>query len=385
MGVRIRTVVSLATFAAVATLIALPLTRPAAKSTPGAAVRAAIDVQANAATEHAAPPGSETASPSVPVRVATAARAAHAGEIRTTGTLLFKREITLGFKVTGIIDSFSVDSGDAAKAGALLARLDPTEVGARNRDSQATLDNADVILRRQKELFARGFASQAAVDNAQMAVDRARAGRDTSAFDAAKSELHAPADGVVLSRLAETNEVVAAGKPILLFGDASGGLVLVTPVSDLQITRIRGGDLAVVQFAGIAAPLKASVTRLAAKADPRTGAFDVELKLADVTPGLRSGLVGDARILPSISDGVSEYLAIPAIALLEGRGDRAAVFIVDANGKAQRQSVRIGGFLDDAVLIAEGLKPGDRVVTSGAPYLRNGQAVTIVADTPPSS
>jgi RND family efflux transporter MFP subunit len=322
---------------------------------------------------------------SVPVRVATAARATHAGEIRATGTLLFKREITLGFKVTGIIDSFTVDSGDAAKTGALLARLDPTEVGARNRDTQALLDNTELALRRQKELFSKGFASQAAVDNAQMAVDRARAGRDSSAFDAAKSELHAPADGVVLSRLAEINEVVAAGKPILLFGDASGGLVLVTPVSDLQITRIRGGDPAQVQFAGIAAPISASVTRLAAKADPRTGAFDVELKLSEITPGLRSGLVGDARILPSIMDPMSEYLAVPAIALLEGRGDRAAVFIVDKDGRAQRQSVRIGGFLDELVLIAEGLKAGDRVVTSGAAYLRNGQAVTIVADAPPSS
>jgi RND family efflux transporter MFP subunit len=173
---------------------------------------------------------------------------------------------------------------------------------------------------------------------------------------------------------------VTPGKPILLFGDASGGLVLVTPVSDTQITRIRGGDAAQVTFAGLP-PIKASVTRLAAKADQRTGSFDVELKLAEIKPGLRSGLVGDARIAPSVNDRNSTYLAIPAIALLEGRGDQAAVFIVDKANKAQRQSVRVGGFLDDMVLIAEGLKPGDRVVTSGAPYLRNGQAVVIVRDT----
>jgi RND family efflux transporter MFP subunit len=319
------------------------------------------------------------------VRVETAKPAQGAGEIHTSGTLLFKREITLGFKTAGIVSGFTVDAGDAAISGALLARLDPTEVGARNRDMQASLDNAETQLKRQQELFAKGFASQAAVDNARMAADRARASRDATAFDAAKSELHAPADGVVLSRLAETNEMVAAGKPILLFGDASGGLVLVTPVSDTQITRLRGGDMAQIRFSGIAAPIKAVVNRLAAKADARTGAFDVELKLAEITAGLRSGLVGDAKIYPSVSDEQSAYPAIPAIALLEGRGDRAAVFIVDASGRAQRRSVRIGGFHDDMVLIAEGLKTGDRVVTSGAPYLRNGQPVTIVTDVPPSS
>jgi multidrug efflux pump subunit AcrA (membrane-fusion protein) len=53
------------------------------------------------------------------------------------------------------------------------------------------------------------------------------------------------------------------------------------------------------------------------------------------------------------------------------------VFVVDDKGRAQRVSVRIGGFADGQVLIAEGITSGMRVVTSGAPYLRNGQAVTI--------
>lgn len=319
----------------------------------------------------------------VPVRVAIAAPAANAGEIRATGTLLFKREVTLSFKVSGIVKVFNVDAGDAAKAGDVLVRLDPTEVGARNREAQATLDNAEANLKRTEDLFKKGFASQARVDDARAAVERARAARDASAFDSAKAELRAPADGVVLARLAEPNEVVAPGAPILLFGDASGGLVLVTPVSDTQITRVRGGDQATVRFAGLDT-IKAVVQRLAAKADLHTGAFDVELKLTQVAPGLRSGLVGEARIVPTIKDRFSTYLAIPAIALLEGRGDQAAVFIVDKTGKAQRRSVRIGGFLDDLVLIAQGLDRGDRVVTSGAPYLRNGQAVTIVSDQPQS-
>lgn len=322
--------------------------------------------------------------PPVPVRVAIAAPTPSAGEIRATGTLLFKREITLGFKVAGIIKGFNVDSGDAVKAGDVLARLDPTEVGARSRDAQAQLDNAEANLKRTQELFDKGFASQARVDEAKAQVARARAARDSTAFDNAKAELKAPADGVVLSRLAEPSEVVAPGTPILLFGDASGGLVMVTPVSDTQITRIRGGDKAMIRFAGMAA-MKAEVARLAAKADLRTGAFDIELRLSEVASGLRSGLVGEARIQPTVKDQLSTYVAIPAIALLEGRGDRAAVFIVDKTNRAQRRSVRVGGFVDDLVLIAEGLVRGDRVVTSGAPYLRNGQPVVIVADPPKQS
>jgi RND family efflux transporter MFP subunit len=315
----------------------------------------------------------------VPVRVATAGPAARAGQIRTTGTLVFKREMTLSFKVAGIVKNFTADSGDAVKAGTVLAQLNPTEVGARDREAQAMLDNAQAALRRAKELQAKGFASQARVDDATLAVARARAGRDASAFDATKADLRAPTDGVVLARLAEPNEVVAPGKPILTFGDASGGLVLIAPVADSQITRLREGDIATVTFAGLK-PLAAVVARLAAKADARTGAFDVELKLTAAPAGVRSGLVGEARIDPTVKDQANSYLAIPALALLEGRGDTAGVFIVDAKSIAQRRSIRVAGFLDDLVLVAQGLKSGDRVVTSGAPYLRNGQLVAIVAD-----
>jgi RND family efflux transporter MFP subunit len=183
----------------------------------------------------------------------------------------------------------------------------------------------------------------------------------------------------VLTRLADPNEVVAPGQAILTFGDAGGGLVLIVPVSDSQITRLREGDTAAIKFAGLK-PAAATVARLAAKADARTGAFDVELKLTEAPAGVRSGLVGEARIDPAVKDNASDYLAIPALALLEGRGDTAGVFVVDAQSKAQRRSIRVTSFLDDLVLVAEGLKAGDKVVTSGAPYLRNGQPVTIEAD-----
>lgn len=377
MGARTRTAVTALTVMSIAGVFALPALRTAYLANTSADPRAARSAAAVAATEEDLK--------SVPVRIAVAKPTPSAGEIRTSGTLLFKREITLAFKVTGIVSGFSVDAGDAATTGEVLARLDPTEVGARNRDTQAALDNAELALKRQEELFAKGFASQAAVDNARMVAKRARAARDATAFDAAKSELKAPGDGVVLSRLAEPNELAPAGKPILLYGDASGGLVLVTPVSDTQITRLRGGDMAKITFAGITAPITASVSRLAAKADARTGAFDVELKLASFVPGLRSGLVGDARIVPSVADEESNYPAVPAVALLEGRGDQAAVFVVDGAGHAQRRSVRIGGFVDSLVLIANGLKNGERVVTSGAAYLRNGQPVAIVSDAQPAS
>lgn len=312
----------------------------------------------------------------IPVEVAIAAPSDSANQVRGTGPLSYKREIPLAFKVQGILASFDVDSGDHVKEGQVLARIDPTEVQSRGSDTEAQLQLAETQLKRVKQLQEKGFASQARVDDVQAAVERARAANAAASFDERKAVIVAPADGIVLSRLAEPNQVVAPGSPVLLLGDEGSGLIVKVPLADDDVARLRLDDKASITFSGLK-PVMATVSRIAAKADARTGAFDVELKVEPAGEPLRSGMVGQARISPAQQGPRPNAIALPALALLEGRGDAAAVFIVDDKGRAQRISVRIAGFADGQVLIAEGVKNGMRVVTAGAPYLRNGQAVTI--------
>lgn len=47
---------------------------------------------------------------------------------------------------------------------------------------------------------------------------------------------------------------------------------------------------------------------------------------------------------------------------------------------AHMTRVTLNGLLDDHVLVTKGLKEGDKVVSAGAPYLRDGVKVNIVTD-----
>ncbi len=357
---------------------------PTDASPPPEAGRAgAANVSASAAQDIA------LALPSVPVEVVAVAPPRDAAEVRASGTLRYQREIPLGFKVAGVIREVAVDIGDRVRAGTLLARLDPAEVSARQRDAQAGLDNALRDFARTRVMVGRGFMAPAALDNAQMAVDRARASLDALAFDSAKAVIRAPADGVVLARLGEPGQVVAPGSAVVLFGDAASGLVLVAALADRDLARVREGDTAAVLFSSPAGAAQlaagtafaARVSRVAAMADARTGAFDIELRLQPASGNeaivLRSGLVGEARIRASRADARAGVLGVPALAVLEGRGDRASVYRVGADGRAWRVAIRIAGIAGDEVLVAEGLAAGDRVITSGAAYLRNGQRVRV--------
>jgi multidrug efflux pump subunit AcrA (membrane-fusion protein) len=145
---------------------------------------------------------------------------------------------------------------------------------------------------------------------------------------------------------------------------------------------VRTGDKASLRVAGNTITAAGEVTRIGAKASPLTGAFDVEITLAAVPDGLRSGLVAEASLTPSIGDDSQKLLTVPTIALIEGQGDAAYVFVISKDLKASRVAITIAGFAGENVLVKSGLKDGDRVATSGAAYLRNGQPVSIEADTP---
>jgi RND family efflux transporter MFP subunit len=325
-------------------------------------------------------PGQALASDApVPVRVAVANPSVNAGRIEAAGTLSYKREVALSFKTGGVVKAYAVDVGDPVKQGQLLVSADLTDVAGRRGEAEAAFAQAKANLERAEQLAAKGFASEARVDDARSAFKRAQAALNSARFDESRAALTSPADGVVLVRHAEPGQQMSPGQPVITIGDAGSGLVILAPVSDRHVGRIRVGDMARIVFAALdGATVQGMVTRIASKADRITGSFDIEIAIDAAPAGLRSGSVGAVVITPAVADASAEFLAIPAIALIEGRGDLAYVYVIKPDGKAVRVAVTIARFLDGDVLIKQGLKRGDRVVTVGAAYLRNGQAVTVV-------
>jgi len=75
-----------------------------------------------------------------------------------------------------------------------------------------------------------------------------------------------------------------------------------------------------------------------------------------------------------IIQGEEKGLVVPAEALIDAAGERAAVFVVRGD-VAHRVELRLGRRLDRTVQVLEGLSAGDDVVVNGQDRLRDGQAV----------
>jgi RND family efflux transporter MFP subunit len=301
------------------------------------------------------------------VQVVEAAPIRAAGAIQASGLVGYKREADLAFMAPGVIANIHVDAGDQVRRGQRLATLRRTTAGTNADEAALARANAERDLARAQELFERGFVSEARLEDARLAVERAR---DSSA-------LTAPADGVILRRRAEPAQSVGAGTPILAFGETGSGVVVRAPVAASAAARIRVGDAVTVRITDLGGEMRQGrVARIGAQGHQLTGAFEVEVEVSRAE-GLRSGMVAAVEIAAAPSANTENAMLTPTLSLLDARADQGVVYVVDAQSVAHRRRVRTAGITQEGVLVIEGLAPGERIVSAGAAYVRDGEPVRI--------
>ncbi|MBY0563098.1 MAG: efflux RND transporter periplasmic adaptor subunit [Hyphomonadaceae bacterium] len=314
--------------------------------------------------------GASGASEAPLVQVVTVAPTSAAGAVQASGLVGYKREADLAFTAPGVIAALHVDAGDRVRRGQRLATLRRTTAGTNADEAALARANAERDLARTQELFERGFVSEARLESARLAVERAR---DSSV-------LTAPADGVILRRRAEQAQSVAAGTPVLSFGETNSGIVVRAPVASSAATRVRVGDAATVRVTDLGAEtLQGRVARVGAQGNQLTGAFEIEIEVSGAA-NLRSGMVAAVEITAAPNANAETAMLVPTLSLLDARADQGVVYVVDAQGIAHRRRVRTAGVTQDGVLVLDGLAAGDRVVSAGAAYVRDGEAVRVAGE-----
>ncbi len=295
--------------------------------------------------------------------------------LTATGRLERLREATLSFRIPGVMTSLAVNEGDPVRAGQVLATLDPTGVAAVESRATVELERAQRDLARDRALFDKGFVSQARLDDRESALKAAQAQAQAAAFDRRWARLVSPSSGVVLSRMAQTGEVVQPGQAVLRIADQSSPLVLRAPLSDREVSRVRPGQAASVTVDGLPQPLQGRVVRVGQRAGAQTGAVDVEIEIPN-SAGLRSGQVASAEIAALQTTRGPGLSRVPAEAILEARGAVGSVLVVE-NGVARRRPIAFGGFDGDDALVS-GLPANAVVITAGAGFVGDGEAVKVV-------
>ncbi len=307
------------------------------------------------------------------VKVETVEKSKVIFPVFTTGKLSSKTEINLSFKTGGIISSLSVAEGESVESGHLLARLDMTEISAQAEQAKLAYEKSNRDYQRVQNLYKDSVATLENLQDSKTALEVARANMEIAGFNLNYSSIKAPFNGKVLRKLAEENEIVGPGQPVLIFSSTEADWVLKASLSDRDIVNIELGDSALVSFDAI--PEKtfhAEVVELGQAADPYTGTYEVELKVNNMGQKMMSGLIGKARIFPSIW---IECLNIPVDALFDASGLSGYVFVLQ-DDTAYKRKIQVSG-IAERLCVLSGLSEGEKVIVDGVNYIKSGDKVVV--------
>lgn len=321
----------------------------------------------------AAPPA--TAPSVVNVRVTAIELSTASPAIRAVGLLARQTEADFSFPVAGVVERVNVRPGDRVTRGQELARLQLDTVDAQLRQAQSALEKARRDVARIEKLQAERVATLENLQDGRTQVEQAEAALRMADFNRRHAIIVAPSDGVVLRRLAEPNELIAAGRAVVSFASEGEGWIVRTGLAARDVSRIEVGSTAEITDSPTPGT-RGKVARIAEAADPATRTVPVEVALEAVPAGARSGVIVALLLSPR---PVAARPAVPVAALRDGQGGKAALFVVDAAGRvARRVSVDVEVVDGTRVFLRTALPSDARVVVTGSQYLQDGTAVNVV-------
>jgi len=295
--------------------------------------------------------------------------------VKASGLLSTQTEVKLSFKTGGVIGSFPVREGQSVKKGSLIASLDLSEINSVVHQYELALAKAGRDLQRLENLYADTVATLEMLQNGRTARDVAQSMLNISLFNRSKSVIRAPADGMVLKKLAEEGEITGSGYPVVLFAPSDGVWVVSSGLSDKDIVKVATGDSATITidaFPGTSFP--GTVYETGSFADPYTGTFTVKTAIAEPDPRFRTGMTGRISIIPAHT---GESVSVPLNAITDAGEGVAYIYLVRGNSYSKVRVVT-GEIAGDRIIVKEGLTAGDVYISEGMAYLTPGCTLNII-------
>jgi RND family efflux transporter MFP subunit len=365
---------------------------------------------------------SETITEPPTVAVVKAARADLSSSLALTAEFEPFQEVDVMAKVSGYIREIKVDIGDRVREGQLLATLEIPEMQDDLTRADAAIDEASAELATARdelqraesthdmahlsysriqdvskrepglvpqqevdEVHSRDLVAEAQVSAAKshitaceqrIRVSQAEQARVKTLFQ--YGVITAPFAGVVTKRYANTGSLIQAGTasqtqamPVIQLSE-NGLLRLALPVPESAVPLIHLGEPVDVRVSALHRTFPGRVARFADKVDQSTRTMKTEVDVPNSSLVLVPGMYAEVDL---VTEQRKNALSVPVEAV-DGSGDSARVFTVQASGTIRIVPVRLGIETANRIEIRSGeLKEGDAVVVGSRSGLKDGNRV----------
>ena len=335
------------------------------------------------------------------VELASAHKSSISQQVTVVGNLIGEATVAVAPRTAGRLQSVTVKLGDRVSRGQRIAQIEDFDIqeqvkqaiaaadvsAATIRQREADLKRSETNLARSKSLFDRQLLPRQTLDDneatyqaslAQLDLARAQNAQSKARLDELKITLSntvitSPVTGFVSKRTVDPGAFVSQNAPVVEVVDIST-VRLVANIVEKDLKQLKIGDAAHVEVDAFPGEeFIGRIARVSPILDPATRTAPIEIEIPNPTARLKPGMY--ARVNITV-DTKKEALVVPITALVD-LGGRRGVFQPLPDNTAAFRVVQVGVETGDAAEVLTGLQEGDRVITTGAAALRDGDRILL--------
>jgi RND family efflux transporter MFP subunit len=290
-------------------------------------------------------------------------------QITGSGSVSAWQEVIVGAETGGLTAvSLLVDEGQTVKQGQPLLKMNDVLLQAEFKQAQASYNQANKAYQRAQTLFQQGYLSAAGLDTSEESKLTTEAAMETAQTQLNMATVRAPVSGIVTSRKAVLGQNISQGAELFRIV-RDGRIELNMEVVENDLHDIQPGMAAVVTSESTGA-VSGSVRIVTPQVDAATRLGYARVSVP-WTSGLRPGMFASGVI----DAGIRDVLVIPQKAIVYNQ-NTPSVFVIGSNNKVSVRKIMTAGPVGkDDVVVREGLQANERVVTTGAGFLNEGDLV----------
>ncbi|NLT51915.1 MAG: efflux RND transporter periplasmic adaptor subunit [Ignavibacteria bacterium] len=307
--------------------------------------------------------------PAVDVKIMTGSKLEN--NVFSNGTLLSNEEVELKSEISGKIIAINFEEGSFVKKGQILVKINDAELQATLKKNKARLTLAADKEFRYKQLLEKNLTSQSEYDIANEELNSVKADVEYTEAMIAKTEIHAPFDGIVGLRSVSPGSLISPDKII-------AKLQSINPIKvDFSLPQkyyeiMKAGKKISVKLSSTGKEYIGKVYAVEPKIEQETRTIKARAYVPNERRELAPGAYAEVNIL------LEEYqktLMVPSdVVFPDISGEMLYVY---KNGTAVQQKVHTGIRTEKDIQILSGIKEGDTIIVSGIIQLRPGTPVKI--------